>query len=171
MITIVGTGDVVGVGTTVVVRVAVADGLIVAAGIAVGNSTIRVISGGTAVEFRRIVSVDAGLRIEDVVVVGLGSDVGVDLGRRITRAVAVGSIGVSVASASTLMTDESVADKVCVGAGVGDSTRAISEIAVGTAISVPWGFDESGSASAGRTVYASTPTIAAAPMKVSTMGK
>jgi len=47
----------------------------------------------------------------------------------------------------------------------------MSAIEVGTAISVPSGFDESRSASAGITVYASTPTIAAAPIKVSTIGK
>jgi len=58
-----------------------------------------------------------------------------------------------------------------VGTGEGDSTSAMSAIEVGTAISVPSGFDESRSASAGITVYASTPTIAAAPIKVSTIGK
>jgi len=114
VIAIVGTGELVGDGTTVVVSVGVTDGPMVAAGTAVGKETTRVFSGGEAVGFRRIASVDAGLSIEDVVAVGLGFgvDVDVDFGRRITRAVAVGSIGVSVASTSTLITAVSIDDDV-----------------------------------------------------------
>ena len=173
VIAIVGTGVAEGVGVerAVEVRVGVAEGLMVDAGIAVGKLTTRVFNGGAAVGFRRITSVEAGLSMDVVVGVWVGREVAVDFGRRITRAVAVGSIGISVASTSTLITDESIAAFVCVGIGPGVSTIAISEIAVGTAISVPSGFDESGSASAGNTVYASTPTIAAAPMKVSYIGK
>jgi|GEM_PF-6875618 len=112
VIAIVGTGELVGDGTTVVVSVGVTDGPMVAAGTAVGKETTRVFSGGEAVGFRRIASVDAGLSIEDVVAVGLGLGVDVDFGRRITRAVAVGSIGVSVASTSTLITAVSIDDDV-----------------------------------------------------------
>jgi len=112
VIAIVGTGELVGDGTTVVVSVGVTDGPMVAAGTAVGKETTRVFSGGEAVGFRRIASVDAGLSIEDVVAVELGFGVDVDFGRRITRAVAVGSIGVSVASTSTLITAVSIDDDV-----------------------------------------------------------